>query len=434
MVSCRYLCHFFAMNKKILLFIFTVLPLVAFAQVRDEDEPLAVYTVNEDSVSVDSLMGDSIIGSVEMAWPGNVAARIDKLLEHKMFETTQVGILVYDLTADSVIYRRNDRQLMRPASIMKNVTAIAAIEKLGGSYQFCTSLYYKGVITDNVFEGDLYCVGGMDPAFGSDDMRAFVESVAQLGVDTIRGRIVADLSFKDSDRLGEGWCWDDDNPVLTPLLVSRKDVFMERFVELLRNDNIVVEAEMTEGCMPNGASIICTRSHSLDQILMKMMKDSNNLYAESMFYQLAAYGGNRPATARPARQQIERLIKKLGLNPARYKIADGSGLSLYNYVSPELQVELLRYAYNNSTIFNHLYESMPIAGEDGTLKKRMRGTFAAGNVRAKTGTLTGISTLAGYCTAANGHLLCFCIMNQGVMHNNNGRNFQDRVCVAMCKP
>lgn len=95
---------------------------------------------------------------------------------------------------------------------------------------------------------------------------------------------------------------------------------------------------------------------------------------------------------------------------------------------------LLRYAYNNSTIFNHLYEAMPIAGEDGTLKKRMRGTFAAGNVRAKTGTLTGISSLAGYCTAANGHLLCFCIINQGVMHNNNGRNFQDRVCVALCKP
>lgn len=422
------------MNKTILLLILSVFPLFVFAQVVDEDEPLAVYTVNEDSVSVDSLMGDTIVGSAEMAWPENVVARIDKLLEHKMFETSQVGMMVYDLTADSVIYRKNERQLMRPASTMKNVTAIAAIEKLGGSYQFNTSLYYRGGITGNVFDGDLYCVGGMDPSFGNDDMRAFVESVVQLGADTIRGRIVADLSFKDADRLGEGWCWDDDNPVLTPLLVSRKDVFVERFVELLRNSGVVVEAEVTEGDLPNGASIICTRSHSLDQILMKMMKDSNNLYAEAMFYQLAAFGGNRPATASYARQHIARLIKKIGLIPSRYKVADGSGLSLYNYVSPELQVALLRYAYNNSTIFNHLYEAMPIAGEDGTLKKRMRGTFAAGNVRAKTGTLTGISSLAGYCTAANGHLLCFCIINQGVMHNNNGRNFQDRVCVALCKP
>lgn len=420
--------------KKILSLILSMFPLFVFAQVVDDDEPFAVYTVNEDSVSTDSLMGDTIVGSVEMAWPDNVVARMDKLLEHKMFETSQVGMMVYDLTADSVIYRKNERQLMRPASTMKNITAIVAIEKLGGSYQFNTSLYYKGVITGNVFEGDLYCVGGMDPAFGSDDMRAFVESVTQLGADTIRGRIVADLSFKDSDRLGEGWCWDDDNPVLTPLMVSRKDVFMERFVELLRNSGVVVESEFAEGELPNGASIICTRSHSLDQILMKMMKDSNNLYAESMFYQLAAFGGNRPATAKHASQQIGRLIKKLGLNPSRYKIADGSGLSLYNYVSAELQVAMLRYAYNNSTIFNHLYESMPIAGEDGTLKRRMRGTFAAENVRAKTGTLTGISSLAGYCTAANGHFLCFCIINQGVMHNNNGRNFQDRVCGALCRP
>ena len=76
------------MNKTILLLILSVFPLFVFAQVVDEDEPLAVYTVNEDSVSVDSLMGDTIVGSAEMAWPENVVARIGKLVEHKMFETS----------------------------------------------------------------------------------------------------------------------------------------------------------------------------------------------------------------------------------------------------------------------------------------------------------------------------------------------------------
>ena len=78
--------------------------------------------------------------------------------------------------------------------------------------------------------------------------------------------------------------------------------------------------------------------------------------------------------------------------------------------------------------------ALPIAGIDGTLKKRMKGSFTRDNVKAKTGTLTGISSLAGYCQAANGHTLCFAIINQGVMHGRNGRAFQDRVCTILCAP
>ena len=124
----------------------------------------------------------------------------------------------------------------------------------------------------------------------------------------------------------------------------------------------------------------------------------------------------------------------MGLNPSDYKVADGSGLSLYNYVSAELEVALLRYAFRNENIYLHLYPSLPIAGEDGTLKKRMKGTFAAGNVHAKTGTLTCVTSLAGYCTAANGHRLAFAIINQGCLRDADSRAFQDRVCVAMCQP
>ena len=64
----------------------------------------------------------------------------------------------------------------------------------------------------------------------------------------------------------------------------------------------------------------------------------------------------------------------------------------------------------------------------------MKSSPAQGNVRAKTGTLTGISSLSGYCTAANGHQLCFAIINQGVMRNATGKAFQDRVCNALCEP
>ena len=71
---------------------------------------------------------------------------------------------------------------------------------------------------------------------------------------------------------------------------------------------------------------------------------------------------------------------------------------------------------------------------DGTLKKRMKGSFTLGNVKAKTGSVTGVYSLAGYCTAANGHDLCFAIINQGVMHGRNARDFQDSVCQVLCEP
>ena len=138
-----------------------------------------------------------------------------------------------------------------------------------------------------------------------------------------------------------------------------------------------------------------------------------------MFYQLAASTGNKGANAKMGRALVNKLITRLKLQPNDYYIADGSGLSLYNYVSPELEVAFLRYAYANDNIYPHLITAMPIAGVDGTLEKRMRSGYAHGNVKAKTGTVTGVSALTGYCTAANGHLLCFsfypracCMVNQ----------------------
>lgn len=386
-----------------------------------------------DSLALDSLLPDDSL-SASSPWPQNLCRRLDALDDHSMFETSQLGLMVYDLTADSALYTRGHRQLLRPASTMKLVTAIAAIDKLGGSYQFRTSLYYTGRVDSGTLTGDIYCVGGFDPLFNSDDMKAFVDRIKSMGVDTIRGRILADRTMKSADLLGEGWCWDDDNPVLSPLLVSRHDDFLSRFEQELSEVGIVLDVTTGESSVPNGAYIVCSRFHTIDQVLMRMMKDSDNLYAESLFYQLAASGGNRPAEARHARQAISRLIRKVGLDPTRYKIADGSGLSLYNYLTAELEVALLRYAYRNADIYIHLYPSLPIAGVDGTLKRRMRGGFASGNVHAKTGTLTCITSLAGYCTAANGHVLAFSIINQGVIHDSNGRSFQNRVCEAMCRP
>jgi D-alanyl-D-alanine carboxypeptidase/D-alanyl-D-alanine-endopeptidase (penicillin-binding protein 4) len=340
--------------------------------------------------------------------------------------------MVYDLTADSTLYAYGHRQRLRPASTMKVLTAITALDRLGGDYQLKTSLYYTGTINNGTLRGNLHCVGGMDPMFARADMLAFVNKLRHLGVDTICGSIFVDLSFKDDDRLGEGWCWDDDNPVLTPLLYDGKDTFVETFTRELQRDGVVF-VESTARVPMSSRQHITSRSHGIDEVLLPMMKESNNLYAEALFYQIGAVGVSKSSTAKLAASQVRHVIQKAGLQLGDYRIADGSGLSLYNYVSAELETLLLRYAYHHKGIFEPLYQVMPIAGVDGTLKTRMKKTAAEGNVHAKTGSVSGISSLAGYCQAPNGHLLAFSIINQGVSRMSDGRTLQDSICRAMCE-
>ncbi len=365
----------------------------------------------------------------------SLAIRLDSLLQHPMFQTSQVGLMVYDLTADSVRYEYNSRQTMRPASTMKVVTAITALDHLGGDYQLRTRLYYTGMLEDGTLHGDIYCVGGFDPMVEPLDIRAFAQSIRDLGVNTFDGNIYADRSMKDGLEYGEGWCWDDKNPQLMALSVGRKDNFTDQLMAELRRDGVrMLDCGVGWGRCPETAALLSVRTHSIDQLLQRMMKKSDNFYAEALFYQVAkAVSEHRTARAADACTAVKRLIRRIGLDDKDYRIADGSGLSLYNYVSAELETMLLRYAWQNERIFEHIYPSLPIAGVDGTLEKRMRGTAAQGNVHAKTGTVTGISSLAGYCTTADGHVLAFSIINQGVLNSKPGRDFQDRVCKVLCE-
>ena len=254
-----------------------------------------------------------------------------------------------------------------------------------------------------------------------------------LGVKGIAGSIVLDRSFKDRKQWGWGWCWDDDEVPLDPLLLDNKAQFATGLRRALHEAGIDWDGSTTEGTTPGGAQLVSERSHTLDAVLLPMMKRSDNSMAEAVFYQIAARSGQPYAGRKLAVAEINRLIRSLGLDPSHYQIADGSGLSLYNYLTPQLLGYLLRYVYREQKLYQHLLPTLPIAGEDGTLRKRMRGTPAEGTVQAKTGTVEGVSTLSGYCTAASGNRLCFSIMNQGIRHTSTGRHFQDRVCSTLCR-
>lgn len=171
-------------------------------------------------------------------------------------------------------------------------------------------------------------------------------------------------------------------------------------------------------------------STSVQTVVNRIMKESDNLNAEALLCRLGTqFTGGRHVSAADGLSAVRQLIGKLGYLPDRYNLADGCGLSNYNYISSELLVAFLKFAYSRTDVFQKLYKALPIGGVDGTLKNRMRkGTPSYKNVHAKTGSFTAINCLAGYLKANNGHHIAFAIMNQNVLSGREARKFQDAVC------
>ena len=177
-------------------------------------------------------------------------------------------------------------------------------------------------------------------------------------------------------------------------------------------------------------TLLAVHETSAQRVLDEMLKESDNLNAEAVFCRLGLHHtGHRPVRAKDAVKAVRALMEAVGHNPARYRVADGCGLSHYDYLSPELLVSFLRYAYAHTEVFSKLYKALPVGGIDGTLKHRMgRGTPSYKHVYAKTGSYTGINCLAGYLQARNGHWVAFAIMNQNVLSGRRARALQDALC------
>lgn len=216
-------------------------------------------------------------------------------------------------------------------------------------------------------------------------------------------------------------------------IYSSQDFFMHTFVERLQARGICCPspAYAFAEFLPDSLSVLITAYEtSVQDVVKEIMKESDNLNAEALLCRLGAQStGKKHISADDGLSAIRKLIKQLGHNPDRYNLADGCGLSNYNYISPELLISFLRHAYSRTDVFRKLYKALPIGGVDGTLAYRMKkGTPSHRNVHAKTGSFTAINCLAGYLKAANGHEIAFAIMNQNVLSGREARAFQDAVC------
>lgn len=183
--------------------------------------------------------------------------------------------------------------------------------------------------------------------------------------------------------------------------------------------------------VPEGARLIYTHtSLPLREILPLLNKPSDNLVAECLMRTLGAEVHREGSAAAGERVMLE-FLKGAGLDLTALNIVDGSGLSRRNQVSARNLVTLLRYmaSHPQAKVF---IDSLPVAGVDGTLRNRMVNTPAQGRVRAKTGSLGRVSTLAGYLTTQSGEELVFAIL----MNNYNGssaevRRIQDNIVLRL---
>lgn len=215
-------------------------------------------------------------------------------------------------------------------------------------------------------------------------------------------------------------------------IYSSRDFFMHTFLERLQAKGIQcpVNYAFNELQKDSLSVQIALFETAIQDVINQIMKESDNLNAEALLCRLGAQAtGKKHISDEDGLSVIRKQIKALGEDPDYYKLADGCGLSNYNYISPNLLIAFLKFAYSRTDFFQKLYKALPIGGVDGTLKYRMkRGTPSYKNVHAKTGSFTAINCLAGYLRTTNGHEIAFAIMNQNVLSGAKARAFQDAVC------
>ena len=226
----------------------------------------------------------------------------------------------------------------------------------------------------------------------------------------------------DGQMLLGGKTFSDNLSVWKPELYAGA-VFAERLGSL----GIPVVVAAIDTAEPGGAPM-AEYVHLLDTAITFMNKVSDNLSAEALLKVVAAETYRVPGSAELGAAVARTVLAGSGCDTTGIEIADGSGLSRYNLTSPSTIVLLLQAMARDTAMFPAFYHSLPIAGIDGTIGRRMIGTPAQGNLRAKTGSLSAVSALSGYVRTAGGEMLTFSIMLQNFPGTVRPyRQVQDRI-------
>lgn len=379
------------------------------------------------------------------ATPAGVARAIAPLAGSPVFGS-QAGVLVTDLATGQVLYSRNAAAGFTPASTDKLATSIAALQVLGPSARFRTKVV-------GASDSAIVLVGGGDPtlAAGAPPASDYPRpaTLLELAKQTAaalraRGRHSVSLSYDTSLYTGPGLApgWPlgyvstGNVSIITPLeadqgRVTRGGAPADNeasggprsaspaalaaawFARFLAADGIRVRGTPTPAtASPHDSMLASVQSPPLSAIIGWMLEESNNVIAENVARQVAIATG-RPASFSGAAGAVTATLRSLGVT-GEISLADGSGLSPDDRLSPAVLVQLIRLAADRGQLRSVL-TGLPVEGFSGTLMRRgsvfgLGGPDGLGVVRAKTGNLSTVAALAGTAYARDGQLLAFAIM------------------------
>jgi serine-type D-Ala-D-Ala carboxypeptidase/endopeptidase (penicillin-binding protein 4) len=341
-----------------------------------------------------------------------------------------------------------------PASVEKLYTASTALLRFGANGTLQTRVMGVGTLDDaGTWHGDLYLRGGGDPTFGSASftrlayglgttVSTLAARVRAAGIMRVTGRVRGDESWLDRLRGGpaSGYALDFDiGGPLGGLLFNRglaredgsalqaqpaKFAAQQLTLELRRARVRVPHGAATGTAPASAEEIASVDSPTMATLARLTLVPSDNLLAEMLLKNVGARFGSSGSTAAGA-TVVKRTVARYGVRP---QISDGSGLSRVNRTSPRQVVTLLNGLGANP----YLRAALPVAGRSGTLAYRMRGTTAQDRCQAKTGTLSNVSALAGYCRTLNGHLLAFAFIENSV-YTPTAKAAEDRLVVALAR-
>jgi len=374
---------------------------------------------------------------------------IDSLTSQPEFRNAHWGVLIVNPRTGDTLYSKNAGKLFMPASNMKIITSAAALTLLGPDYTYKTTFLRDGPVGDSLLDGNLLVIGRGDPTI-SDNMRGLATVVMDSLADSVRAHGIRQVTgalarvgnaFPDSTH-GYGWEWDDlgeyygsgvdeliFNEGMAPTTLRpppdsvrdslysgpAKDPgtgYLNAFNDALGRKQILVEAGVMDSILPTPFrmdTLFTYTSPPMRNIIQALMKPSQNQIAEILLKTIGLERGGM-GTADSARKIVAQQLLAWGVQPDGFIIRDGSGLSRHDLLTPETIVKVLD-KMQADTAFSVFYNAMPIAGVDGTLKDRMKGTPAEGNVRAKTGSISAARSLSGYVTTADGERLIFSILS-----------------------
>ena len=395
---------------------------------------------------------------------------IDSLTTQTEFRNAEWGVLIVNPRTGDTLYSKNAGKLFMPASNMKIITSAAALTLLGSDYAYKTTFLTDGPVHDSLLDGNLLVIGRGDPTI-SDNMRGFATTAMDALADSIRAHGIRQITgslarigdaFPDSIH-GYGWEWDDlgeyygagvdelifnegmapTTPRPPPDTVRdslysgpAKDpatAYLNAFNDALLRKQITVEAGVMESILPTPFkmdTLFTFVSLPMRNIIPALMKPSQNQIAEILLKTIGLERGGM-GTADSARKIVGQQLLAWGVQPDGFVIRDGSGLSRHDLVSPETLVRVLD-RIQQDTAFAVYYNAMPIAGVDGTLKDRMKGTPAEGNVHAKTGSISAARSLSGYVTTSDGERLIFSILaNNWTTPSSAVTGIADQIAAAL---